>query len=72
MRPRWQEIESEMPELETEYYDADENPEKMEEWQIEEIPVFIFVDKEGNEIIRLQGTQSKEDLTAYIKEHWNK
>ena len=42
MRPMWEEIEAKIPELKTEYFDADIAPEKLKEYQITDIPAFIF------------------------------
>ena len=36
MRPRWQEIEKEMPELKTEYYDFDKDKEMVTSHKIDE------------------------------------
>lgn len=69
MRPMWQEIEGEILGLETEYFDADENPEKLKEYNINDIPVFVFLDKEGNEFLRLEGLQNKEELIKIVKEN---
>ena len=72
MKPRWQEIEAEMPELATEYYDAAATPEMLEKWQLSQTPLFVFVAQPGHEIIRLQGIQGKDELLARIKEYWDK
>ncbi|PIT93658.1 hypothetical protein COU00_03230, partial [Candidatus Falkowbacteria bacterium CG10_big_fil_rev_8_21_14_0_10_43_11] len=56
MKPVWEEIETEIPELRTEYFDYDENPEIINQWNLgDEIPVFIFLDKEGREFARKKG-----------------
>jgi thiol-disulfide isomerase/thioredoxin len=72
MKPMWAEIENNIPELATEYFDADENPEKLKEYGIEKIPVFIFLDKNDQEILRLQGIQNKEDLEKIVMENLGK
>lgn len=72
MRPLWEEIEKEMPELQTEYYDADESPELLKKHDIKDIPAFIFLDKEDKEFLRLQGAQNKESLVKVIKENIDK
>ena len=69
MRPMWEEIEAEMPELKTEYFDIDDNPEIKGKYGIKDVPVFIFLDKDGNEILRLEGLQNKEELVKIIKEN---
>ena len=72
MKPFWEEIEKESPDLETEYFDADENPELLKKYSIEDIPVFIFLDKEGNEILRLEGAVPKSRIIETINENMNK
>ena len=72
MKPMWQEIEESTPELKTEYYDADENPEILEKYQVKDIPVFIFLDKNDKEFLRLQGVQNKEDLINSVEENLEK
>lgn len=72
MRPMWAEIEREMPGLKTEYYDADEHPDLIEKYGAKNIPIFIFLDKTGEEFLRLQGYQKKEELEKIIKENLNR
>ena len=72
MRPLWQEIEEEIPELETEYFDLDESPEKKQEVNITKAPTFVFLDKDNQEILRLVGPQNKKDLVKLVKEHIDK
>jgi len=72
MKPMWARVEESIPNLETEYFDADESPEVLEKYEIKNIPVFIFQDKEGKEILRLQGIQNEEDLVNKVKENINK
>lgn len=69
MRPMWEEIESQIPELKTKYYDADEQPEALKEYNIKDVPVFIFLDKDNNEILRLEGAQNKEELIKLVKDN---
>lgn len=67
MKPRWEEIEKEHEWLKTEYYDADEREDLIEKYEIETIPSFIFLNKEGKEIERLKGEVRKEKLVETIK-----
>ena len=70
MKPIWAEIEKEMPGLKTEYFDYDENKEEVEKWSIgDEIPVFIFLDKQGEEFHRIVGQVSKRELMRFINEN---
>lgn len=73
MKPIWQDIEKERAWLETEYYDYDEDREIAEQYKVEErLPAFIFVDKLGQEILRLQGEISKKELDKIIDENKDK
>lgn len=72
MRPMWEEIESEIPELNNEYYDLDESPEIKTKYNITKAPTFIFLDKNNGEILRLVGPQNKKDLLRLVKEHIDK
>jgi len=73
MRPRWQEIEKENPWLETEYYDYDDDHEMTEKYQVNKrLPVFVFLDKNGQEFLRLNGEPSKKELLKIIEENKNK
>lgn len=71
MRPRWQEIEKELPWLEAEYFDYDKDKEAAEKYKVDKgtLPTFVFLDKEGNEILRLNGESSKEELLKTIEEN---
>ncbi len=68
MRPRWAEIENEYPELETEYYDYDNDQDEIDLYDVEaeRLPVFIFLDDEEDEIDRLSGEYSKEELEEVL------
>jgi len=73
MKPRWEEIEKENPNLKTEYYDFDNNKEMVEKYNIDDIlPTFVFLDKEGKEIIRLNGEIDKKELIRVIEENKDK
>lgn len=67
MRPRWAEIEKENPWLETEYYDFDQDKEVVGKYQINKnLPIFVFLDKQGNEFLRLDGEISKKELLEIL------
>ena len=72
MKPIWLEIEEEIPELATEYYDIDEQPELAKQYNIKNIPIFIFLDKDENEFLRLNGMQNKKELIKVVKDNLNK
>jgi thiol-disulfide isomerase/thioredoxin len=73
MRPRWQEIESKLPWLETEYFDFDKDKEAVEKYKIDKnLPTFVFLDKTGKELLRLSGEPSKEKLLEVIEENKDK
>lgn len=73
MKPLWKEVEEENPWLETEYYDYDKNKKIADKWKIKDIlPVFIFLDKNGNEFLRKQGEMSKKEILKVINENKEK
>jgi len=72
MRPRWAEIEKEMPKLQTEYIDIDKQPGIKASRHIDHVPTFIFLDCNDKEILRLKGLIEKEDLMKHIDENKNK
>lgn len=74
MRPRWQEIERENPWLKTEYFDFDEKKEMASKYGIVSgvLPVFIFLNKNGGEILRLSGEIEKNELLKAISENKDK
>lgn len=71
MRPRWEEIEKENQWLMTEYYDFDEDKEMVEKYKIEmgRLPVFVFLNKEGEEVLRLSGEVKKDKLIEKIEKY---
>lgn len=70
MRPIWKEIERELPDLVTEYFDIDDDEEELEKYNIGDIlPVYIFLDINGNELERLIGEQKKEKLLSLIDKY---
>ncbi|MFH1292482.1 MAG: thioredoxin family protein [bacterium] len=72
MKPRWLEIEQENPWLNTEFYDYDDHPELIEKYNITDMPSFIFLDKQKNEITRLHGEVAKEKILEAINKYKDK
>ena len=74
MRPRWVEIEKENAWLKTEYFDFDKDNKAIEKFKIESgnLPVFIFLDEKGNEIMRLSGEIEKDEIIKIINENKDK
>jgi len=73
MRPRWREIEDEYLWLETEYFDFDQDSEKIKQYHVDSkiLPLFIFLDKTGKELTRLQGEPSKKEIVALLLKYQN-
>lgn len=73
MGPRFKQIEKEIPNLITEYYEYDDNKEIIEKYKVgSNIPVFIFLDKNNDEILRLNGEVEKDKLVQIINENIGK
>ncbi len=68
MRPRWQEIERVNPWLSTVYYDFDTEKKMVATYGITDgvLPVFVFLNKNGKEIVRLSGEVEKKQLLETI------
>lgn len=74
MKPIWKKIEEKMPELDTQYFDVDEDADKIEKLNIDinRMPTFIFLDKEGNELERLTGEIAEDKILETIEKYNNK
>ena len=71
MKPRWQEVETENPWLETEYFEFDEHKDLAAKYDIEKLPAFIFLDKQNKELTRLIGEPSKKEIINLINQYRN-
>jgi len=68
MKPRWGEIEKELPWLKTEFYDYDESPEAIRQYNINEsLPVAIVLDDDGSELHRFEGEVAKDDIRKKLE-----
>ena len=73
MKPRWAEIEAENPWLKNEMYDFDNDKDAVEKYNITDtLPTFVFLDKNGNEFLRLTGEVDKKELVSIISENKDK
>lgn len=72
MKPLWEEIEKDNDWLETEFLDADDHPDLMKKYEINDLPCFVFLDKDGVEIDRLTGEFDRKTIEKYIKKYKNK
>lgn len=73
MKPRWSEIENENPWLETVYYDFDIDKDYVTKYSIDNrLPTFVFLDKLGNEFMRLNGEIDKKEILKIINKNRDK
>ena len=74
MRSVWEKIEIENPWIEVESYDLDIDTESIKQYEVSarKLPLFIFLDKDGKEFLRLNGEMEKKKLVEIIAEHRNK
>ena len=73
MKPKWKEIETENPWLQTEYHDFDQDKKVVERYHITNVlPVFVFLDKNGSEFLRLNGEINKDKLIEIINQNKEK
>lgn len=68
MRPRWEKIEKDFPNIETEYLDYDEHEDMLKEkYQIgDSLPVFIYLDKNGLELERQIGAVTSKEICQLL------
>jgi thiol:disulfide interchange protein len=69
MGPRWKEIEAENPWLKTEFYDFDDDKESVSKLNVAAMPTFIFLSKDGEELLRLTGEIDKIKLIEIINQY---
>lgn len=73
MRARLEKIKAECPWLKVREFNYDKDLEAREKYQIgKEIPVFILLDKDQNQRLRLEGEIDRKDLLKLINEHKDK
>ena len=68
MKPRFEKIEQELPWLDTKYYEIDErkNEEMVKKYNIKNPPVFVLINKDGEEFMRLEGEIDRKELKEII------
>lgn len=74
MKPRWQKIEKENPWLNTQYYDFDNDKEKIKNYlsEKEKLPLFIFLNKKNEEIDRKYGELSEKEILNLLEKYKDK
>lgn len=72
MKPRLEEIEKENSWLQTEYFDADENKDLVDKYELTDLPSFVFLDSNNTLIEKLSGVISKEKIVSLINEYKDK
>lgn len=72
MKPIWNDIETDMPDLKTEFYDFDNDKEQIAKYNIDgNLPCFIFLDNSWKEIERIHWEYSKKTLLEMIEKYKN-
>ncbi len=74
MRPRWAEIEKELPWLKTYYLDYDDNEKEISDLGLDSdrLPIFLFYDEENKLLETLTGEISKKTILETIKKYEKK
>lgn len=69
LKPIFEEIEKEYSkDVNFKTIDVDENQQMAIQYQVEAVPTIVFLNKEGKEVNRLVGLQTKEAIVSIIKE----
>jgi len=72
MKPKWKEIESENEWLETAYFDTDKDSEMVTKYGVRDLPTFIYLDKNDEELERQHGIIPKSKIVEIITKHKDK
>jgi thiol-disulfide isomerase/thioredoxin len=68
MKKVWKELKEEINDIEIIEYDYDIDEDEVSKYNVsEKLPVVIMVDEENNEIKRLTGEKTKEELINFIR-----
>ncbi|NTW22027.1 thioredoxin family protein [Candidatus Falkowbacteria bacterium] len=67
MRPMWQEVRQQYPDLAIEEYDFDDQADQAKAFGITTVPTTIYLSQSGEEIMRRVGMQDKAELFDEIK-----
>lgn len=69
MKPIWNDVLKEVPNLDIIDYDYDLDEEEVNKYNVgDKLPVIIMINKEGKEIKRLVGEKKKDEIINFIKE----
>lgn len=72
MKDRWKRIQAENTWLNIEYFDADDDQELTDSFKIQRFPAQICVDRNAQEITRLEGEFEREKLIKLINDYKDK
>jgi len=73
MKPLWRNLKVEMPKLDLTHLDVDveSTVELSRKYNIEILPVAIFLDKDENELERVSGIRHRDDVISLINKYKN-
>lgn len=66
MRPVWEEIEKNYPEVVLEYYDIDDDSSFFKQYGFKDVPAMVLI-KENGEEIKWEGFREREEIIKIIK-----
>ena len=69
MKPLFEEIETENPTLQTEYHEVEKSADLVKKYNIEHVPTFVFIDKDGNELTRMIDVHEREKVMENIEKY---
>lgn len=74
MKPRWAKIEKQNPWLQNEFYDFDQDADKIKSLSVEaeKLPIFIFLDKNNQELFRKFGELSEKQIQELLDQNKEK
>jgi thiol-disulfide isomerase/thioredoxin len=67
MRPIWEEIEKNYPQIKIEYYDIDDDNALFKLYNFKDVPATVLI-KNNNEEVKLEGYREKKEIIKIIEE----
>lgn len=67
IRPVWEVIAKNYPQVEIQYFDADDNPEILKKYNIKDIPAFLIINNEGTVLLKEEKVKDEEELIRIME-----
>lgn len=69
IRPTWEAVANNYPDIEIQYFDADDNPDILKQYNIKDIPSFLILNNEGAVLLKEEKVKGKEELIKILENY---